>query len=158
MTFWHLLIVLLAILVLWWALTRQASFTESQTHSHTEHEVSHTSTHPTAPQAGHDSMPVEALETRTEQVSLQTAPDDLKIIEGIGPKIASVLTSAGISTFSVLAATDPAKIKTILSAADERLGRISDPTSWPEQASLAAKGDIDGLQKLQDNLKGGRKQ
>jgi predicted flap endonuclease-1-like 5' DNA nuclease len=156
MSFWYVVIVLLAILVLWWALTRQASFTETSTHVHGDHDVSHDHGDHSAPQAILEHAPAEILETRAEPVSLPVTPDDLKIIEGIGPKIASVLAAAGISTFSVLASTDPAKIRTILSAADERLGRISDPTTWPEQANLAAKGDMEGLQKLQDSLKGGR--
>jgi hypothetical protein len=29
--------------------------------------------------------------------------------------------------------------------------------TWPQQALLAAKGDWDGLEKLQDDLSGGRK-
>jgi hypothetical protein len=32
-----------------------------------------------------------------------------------------------------------------------------DPAGWIEQADLAAKGDTEGLKKLQDSLKGGRK-
>ena len=32
-----------------------------------------------------------------------------------------------------------------------------DPSTWPEQASLAAAGEWDALQALQDELKGGRR-
>lgn len=81
-------------------------------------------------------------------------PDDLKIIEGIGPKIASVLQAAGIGTFAELAATSPERISEILLAAGLRL---ADPGTWPEQARLAAEGKLDELQALQDSLKGGRK-
>ncbi len=79
--------------------------------------------------------------------------DDLVIIEGIGPKIASVLNEAGVTSFAQLAAMDPAKISEILLAANLRL---ADPHSWPEQARRAANGDTAGLQALQDRLKGGR--
>jgi DNA-directed RNA polymerase subunit beta' len=37
------------------------------------------------------------------------------------------------------------------------ISRISDPSSWPQQAGLAAAGDWEGLEKLQDSLKGGRR-
>lgn len=32
-----------------------------------------------------------------------------------------------------------------------------DPDTWPEQTQLAAAGDWDGLDQLQDSLKGGRR-
>jgi hypothetical protein len=82
-----------------------------------------------------------------------TAPDDLEIIEGIGPKIAAVLQAAGITTFSQLAAADPARLRAIL---DEGGVRLADPRSWPEQALLAAAGDMDGLNALQSRLTAGR--
>jgi len=81
-------------------------------------------------------------------------PDDLQIIEGIGPKIASVFQEAGIATFAQLAATPVERLSEILKAANLRLG---DPSTWPEQARLAGAGDLEGLKKLQDSLKGGRK-
>lgn len=81
------------------------------------------------------------------------SPDDLEIIEGIGPKIAAVLKQAGISTFAQLAKEEPAHIKQILETAGLRL---ADPTSWPGQAKLAAEGDQAGLKALQEQLKGGR--
>lgn len=34
---------------------------------------------------------------------------------------------------------------------------MMDPAGWIEQAKLAAKGDMKGLKKLQDELKGGRR-
>jgi hypothetical protein len=34
---------------------------------------------------------------------------------------------------------------------------MMDASTWPQQAKLAAKGDWDGLEKLQDELSGGRK-
>jgi predicted flap endonuclease-1-like 5' DNA nuclease len=81
-------------------------------------------------------------------------PDDLKIIEGIGPKIAALLQSQGIRTFRDLADADVERLHQIL--ADARLSALADPASWPRQAWLAAEGDWDGLQSMQDQLKGGR--
>lgn len=81
--------------------------------------------------------------------------DDLRKIEGIGPKIASILAEAGIDTFAKLAATDPDKIREILAEAGSRY-KAHDPTTWPKQAALAAEGKWDELAALQDQLKGGR--
>ncbi|MEH6512204.1 MAG: 50S ribosomal protein L21 [Maribacter arcticus] len=77
--------------------------------------------------------------------------DDLKKIEGIGPKIAETLSAAGISTFAELAKTDSAKISEII--ADVRGNHVTD--TWPKQAKLAADGKWDELQKWQDELDGG---
>ncbi len=83
--------------------------------------------------------------------------DDLKRIEGIGPKFSKVLQDAGIQTFAQLAAASPDRLAQILEAADPRLLRLADPTTWPEQAALAAAGAWDALGALQGSLKGGRR-
>lgn len=82
-------------------------------------------------------------------------PDDLKIIEGIGPKIAEIFVAAGISTFAKLASTDVAKLREILDAAGNKYA-AHDPSTWPQQAKLAAEGKMDALKVLQDELQGGR--
>ncbi len=81
--------------------------------------------------------------------------DDLKLIEGIGPKIAETLTAAGIVSFADLAASTPEKLKEILDAAEGNFNAAV-TTSWPEQAQLAADGKMDELKELQDKLIGGR--
>jgi predicted flap endonuclease-1-like 5' DNA nuclease len=82
-------------------------------------------------------------------------PDDLKRIEGIGPKISSVLQEAGIMTFAQLAATDVSRLSQILAKAG--LAALANPDTWPEQAGLASAGKWDELEVLQDELKGGRR-
>ena len=82
-----------------------------------------------------------------------TAGDDLEIIEGIGPKIASVLTEAGIDTFAKLADTTPEAIQEIVSAAG--IGSKS-PATWPQQAALARDGKFDELKVWQDELNAGQ--
>jgi large subunit ribosomal protein L17 len=79
--------------------------------------------------------------------------DDLEIIEGIGPKVAKVLKAAGIVSFSDLANAPVAKVEDALKAAG--LNMMSAP-GWIEQAKLAAKGDKEGLKKMQAEMKGGR--
>ncbi|ELM3650938.1 50S ribosomal protein L21 [Flavobacterium psychrophilum] len=81
--------------------------------------------------------------------------DDLKIIEGIGPKAAEVLVAAGIDTFAKLAKTKAEKINEILDGAEAKVQHL-DPTTWPQQAQLAADGKMDELKKLQDELNGGK--
>ncbi len=81
--------------------------------------------------------------------------DDLKKIEGIGPKIAGLLTESGISTFKALSKADPEKIREILLEAGSRY-KMHDPTSWPQQAELAAVEKWDELSTLQNELKGGK--
>ncbi len=82
-------------------------------------------------------------------------PNDLKIVEGIGPKIDEVLNKAGISTWAELAASSGDKLKEILAAAGDRF-RLADPTTWPKQAALAVDGKWAELKKYQDFLDGGR--
>ncbi len=82
------------------------------------------------------------------------APQDLTRIEGIGPKVARTLQQAGIITYKQLAKSKIADLKTILVAAGNR---ISDPTTWPEQAALADKGAWEKLAALQNTLKAGRR-
>ena len=78
--------------------------------------------------------------------------DDLKKIEGIGPKIATTLIEAGIASFADLAKATPAKIAEII--ADVRGNHVTD--TWPAQAKLAADGKWDELKKWQDELDGGK--
>ncbi len=81
--------------------------------------------------------------------------DDLKKIEGIGPKAAEALAQAGIATFAKLAKAKPEKIKEILTEASSRMAHL-DPGTWPEQAKLAADGNWDELKTLQEKLNGGK--
>lgn len=81
--------------------------------------------------------------------------DDLKKVEGIGPKIAEILQSKGINTFADLADTTVETLKAHLDEAGSRY-RMHDPTTWPQQSKLAADGKWDELAVLQDELKGGK--
>lgn len=78
--------------------------------------------------------------------------DDLKKVEGIGPKIASTLVEAGIATFADLAKATPEAIAEIISGV--RGNHVTD--TWPAQAQLAADGKWDELKKWQDELDGGK--
>ncbi|MFK7769406.1 MAG: DUF4332 domain-containing protein [Mariniblastus sp.] len=82
------------------------------------------------------------------------ASDDLTKVEGIGPKVAELLNAAGIMSFAQLASTSPESIKAILEA-EGGLMASRNPTTWPDQAQLAATGEWDKLKEWQDELDGG---
>ncbi len=73
-------------------------------------------------------------------VSAETKqPDDLRRIDGIGPKIAELLHADGIDRFAELASADIDRLKRILDAGGPRF-RMHDPSTWPEQARMLAEG------------------
>ena len=123
---------------------------------------------PTPAAADEESAPAEALpetaaaddetvageEAEAVAVAVPVEPENLRKIEGIGPKVAGVLRANGIATFAQLAEAPVERLMEILEA--EGL-KFMKPDTWPEQAAFAAKGDWDGLQVLQDQLKGGRR-
>lgn len=89
---------------------------------------------------------------KTAAVKDAAKPDDLKKIEGVGPKIMEVLVENGISTYAELANTKVEKISELIS--DVRGNHV--PDTWPAQAKLAAEGKWDELKKWQDELDGGK--
>ena len=125
-------LVLFAILtfILWWALQNQLEMGEPVVaHAHEEHH---------------------------EPASSGKA-DDLTKIEGIGPKISELLKNDGIASFADLAAAEEARLQKILDDAGSRY-QMHEPDTWPEQAQLAADGKWDELNKLQEELQGGREE
>ncbi len=83
-----------------------------------------------------------------------TKADDLKKVEGIGPKIAEIFVAAGIDTFAKLAKASQKDLKAILEAAGSRYAS-KNPGSWPKQAKMAAEGKWEELNKWQNEVKGG---
>jgi predicted flap endonuclease-1-like 5' DNA nuclease len=81
--------------------------------------------------------------------------DDLKLVEGIGPKIEEVLHAAGVNSWAKLAGSTPDQLRSVLAAAGPEYG-VHDPSTWPQQAILALGGHWDTLRSMQDNLRGGR--
>jgi predicted flap endonuclease-1-like 5' DNA nuclease len=78
-------------------------------------------------------------------------PDDLEIIEGIGPKIAELCHGEGIRTFAQLSRTPTAQIQAMLDRAGPNF-RVANPGTWSEQALLAAHNRWEALRALQDVL------
>ena len=82
-------------------------------------------------------------------------PDDLTLIEGIGPKANNLLHNAGIHSYNDLAHADVDTLQNILDDAGSRF-RLLTPGTWPQQASLAAEGNWGALERLKDKLDGGK--
>jgi large subunit ribosomal protein L17 len=83
-----------------------------------------------------------------------SGPDNLEIIEGVGPKIAHLLRSNGVGTFALLAAASQAALKAILKTGGPAYD-IANPETWPEQAGLAAQNRWQDLRNLQERLDAG---
>ncbi len=89
------------------------------------------------------------------KATAKTAKNNLRTIEGIGPKIEGLLNAGGIFTFQQLADAPEATLIAILRAAGPRY-KMHNPATWNQQAALAAAGKTAELAKLQDELKGGK--
>lgn len=97
--------------------------------------------------------------TKSSKIELPSGkkikPDDLKVVEGIGPKIAGLLNDAGINTWADLASADLDKVQAILDEAGPRY-RMHDPGTWSKQAQLCVEEKWAELEEYQDHLKGGK--
>jgi predicted flap endonuclease-1-like 5' DNA nuclease len=88
--------------------------------------------------------------------AISVKPDNLKQIEGIGPKLEEMLNENNIYTFRQLSDAAPAHLRGILDKGGEAY-RIHDPGTWPEQAKLLSEGKIEEFEKLTLELKGGKR-
>ncbi|MBN2863122.1 MAG: hypothetical protein JXN62_08185 [Bacteroidales bacterium] len=84
--------------------------------------------------------------TAKEAVSLKKIiKDDLKIVQGIGPKISKILNDRGITTWKQLSETLPETIREYLVQDGGERYRIHNPSTWPDQARLADEGKWEEL-------------
>lgn len=81
--------------------------------------------------------------------------NDLKVVEGIGPKIEDLLKADGIKNWADLAAASVERIQGILDAAGDNF-RMANPGTWPRQAAMAAAGQWVELKAYQNELQGGK--
>lgn len=99
--------------------------------------------------------PVAATVAPVVTPPISTKPDNLKLIEGIGPKIEQLLRKEGIQTFRELSTTPAETILRILRAAGPRF-QMHDPGTWPKQAEFAADEKWEELGAFQNALNKGR--
>ena len=83
--------------------------------------------------------------------------DDLKVVEGIGPKIDELLVAGGITTWHQLSNAPVEQIQSILDAAGPSF-RIANPSTWARQAGLLANARWAEFKTLTDELNAGREQ
>ena len=82
--------------------------------------------------------------------------NDLTVVEGIGPKIADVLhATGGITTWWELHQTDVETLRSLLADAGPRF-QVHDPSSWPQQAGLLARGQWQEFKTFTDRLRAGK--
>ncbi|NPV68748.1 MAG: hypothetical protein HPY64_16565 [Anaerolineae bacterium] len=171
--FWLILFIAAVVLVvlLWWALRGSARSAQGYRPGASQVEEAAHPAEPVAaaaeaqaieaavapePPAATEPAPAEAAPVAVSEAAAPAAPDDLRRIEGIGPKVDAALRAMGITTFAQLAATDPDRLEADLRATGVHI-LPGAPKTWPEQAALAAKGDWEGFEKLTSQLKGGRR-
>lgn len=139
--------------------------------SKTTQQVTHTPT-PNPPPTKAAEMPVAKAAPATPKVATTTTAidlaaakkagftiknaNDLTIVEGIGPKINELFHNAGIKTFAQLAAATVPQLRKILDDGGSRF-RIANPSTWAQQAALAAENKWIELKKLQEKLSAGVK-
>ncbi len=92
---------------------------------------------------------------KNEIKSIPGQIDDLRVIEGIGPKIEQLLNKNGIKSYETLGTMKPKDIKKILENAGPKF-QMHDPSTWPKQAKLAAKGKWENLEDYKEFLIGGK--
>ncbi|MDG1785562.1 MAG: hypothetical protein P8H61_06540 [Ilumatobacter sp.] len=81
------------------------------------------------------------------------ALDDLRVVEGIGPKIAELCAGIGVMTWRQLAETDIGTLQSMLDAAGSRF-KMHRPGSWPQQAALLSSGQWEEFVALTETLAG----
>lgn len=99
--------------------------------------------------------PAPAAEKAPVRKPRPAVPDDLTLLDGIGPKIAAALVAAGVDSFARLAKAVPENLERIVREAGVRM--VGHADSWVQQAELAAKGDMDGLERLKGELRARRR-
>ncbi len=95
------------------------------------------------------------LEQASAVLGAKVKLDDLKVVEGIGPKIEELMHGGGITTWAGLADAPISRLQEILDGAGERY-RVHNPATWSRQAELLAFGRWDEFKHLTDELSGGR--
>ncbi len=135
--------------------------------NNTVQQVAHTPTPPAAPVKAAEVPVAKAASAAptTTVIDLAAAKkagfviknaNDLTVVEGIGPKINELFNNAGIKTFVQLAAATMPQMRKILDDGGSRF-RIANPSTWAQQAALAAENKWEALKKLQNELSAGLK-
>ncbi len=90
--------------------------------------------------------------TTTTRTTKGKGKIDFTVIEGVGPKICSLLEAAGYNDFQSLSTAKVGDLRQILKDAGSRY-TIHDPKNWAKQAKLAASDQWTKLNAFQAELK-----
>ena len=91
----------------------------------------------------------------TDILGQKIKENDLKIVEGIGPKIEALFNNAGINTWYELSEASIEKLQAILDEGGENYA-IHNPSTWAKQALFAYEGKWQELKDWQENLRAGK--
>jgi predicted flap endonuclease-1-like 5' DNA nuclease len=95
--------------------------------------------------------PAAAASTASGKSPIGFNYDDLKAVEGIGPKVEGLFNAKGINTWKQLAGCSKEQVADVLASGGERF-RILNGNSWPKQAELLAGGKWDEFKAYTDYL------
>ncbi|MFN8372825.1 MAG: hypothetical protein U0694_08105 [Anaerolineae bacterium] len=84
-------------------------------------------------------------------------PDDLTVIEGIGPRVQEALNRAGVLTYSQLAHMTAQEIYQVVKV-EQGVRIVGDTATWAKQAQYIVDGDMPGLKVYQTKLIAGREE
>lgn len=96
------------------------------------------------------------IQPASEVFGKRVKENDLTLIEGVGPKLASLFRENGLDTWAKVAGASQKKLE----ETKEKIGprhHIHDPKTWPRQAAMASKGEWKKLKAYQDSLSRGRR-
>jgi len=92
--------------------------------------------------------PVPAADAPRTEIGIAPAvgaPDNLRLLKGVGPKLAALLTQLGITRFDQIASWNEADIAAVDAHLGTFRGRIV-RDNWVEQARYLAQGDTAGFE------------
>jgi predicted flap endonuclease-1-like 5' DNA nuclease len=109
-----------------------------------------------APEAAPEETPapVEEAAPVAPVAPVEARADDLTQLVGIGPKASAALAAAGITTYTALAELNEPQLRRALHDSD--MTPPANLVTWPMQASLASKGDWQGLMKYNNQAAASR--
>lgn len=92
----------------------------------------------------HDlAVPIPAPHTPDHLAGVSGPPDDLRVLKGVGPKLAVMLGERGLTRFDQLASLSPSQVETLDADLGPFRGRFT-RDRIVEQAHYLARGDLDG--------------
>lgn len=107
------------------------------------------------PLAGNSDLAAEGFSPRArtlESLHMEVGPpDDLVKLKGVGPKLAALLSTHGLTRFDQIASLSPAQVEDLDQTLGAFRGRLK-RDQLVDQADYLARGDIDGFEQKYGKL------